>query len=473
MKLRIRLLALVGSIALLVGLLPAFAAAGEAGASRHANPVRSECGSQGATGGTHGPATVSIAYTSTQEFNTATEAKDWFAQLKAAFQKKHPGVTVKLVPIGGSATNFNEKIALMLKSGKTVPDVVHEATTNVGPQFEAHQVAPLTSYLKGWRTLSQFKRAVLLGGVPGPHIYQLVLGIVDFGLYYNANQFKQAGLPVPWQPHSWAQIIAAAKTIKAKIPGITPLFLYAGNAISTTTTRENFLPLLEGTSTPITKGLKWVVGGKGVKAVFNFYNTVFSEGLGPSLSTLASPVATGHLSGTLMPQQKVAIALVGNWVGSWWIPGGAAPFPTGASTYRVALLPTENGQAPGYATEAQGSTFVMTCASKHRRLAAQLLEMAESAHFNLLHVLWTGEVPPRSDVLRDSKYLSSVPYFNKAETVWEKYAAVTPSYNYSGYATCIGQVTALVSSSHLGATSAATQLKACASRSMGATAVTG
>ncbi len=472
MSLRTRWVTLSGAVTILIALLPAFVPAGVAQASSRPSSVRAECGSHGATGSLHGPATVSIAYTSTQEFNTATYAKEWFTQLKTAFQREHPGVTVKLVPIGGSATNFNEKIALMLRSGKTVPDVIHEGTTNVGPQYEAHQVAPLTSYLKGWKTLSKFKRAVLLGGVPGPHIYQLVSGIVDFGLYYNAKQFKQAGLKVPWQPHSWSQILSAAKAIKAKVPGVTPLFLYAGNAIATTATRENFLPLLEGTDAPITKGSKWVVGGKGIKSVFTFYNTVFSDGLGPSLSTLASPVATGHLSGTLMPQQKVAIALVGSWVGSWWIPGGPAPFPAGVDTYRVALLPTEHGQAPGYATEAQGSTFVMTCDSKHRRLAAELLKTAEDAHFNLLHVLWTGEVPPRSDVLHAAKYLSSVPYYNRAETVWEKYAAVTPSYNYSGYATCIGQVTALISSSHLASASAAAQLKECTSRSMGATAVT-
>ncbi|MGH9919807.1 MAG: ABC transporter substrate-binding protein, partial [Nitrososphaerales archaeon] len=336
--------------------------------------MKAECGSEGATGSLHGPATISVAYTSTQEFTTDAKAEAFFSMLKSEFQKEHPGVTIKLDPIGGSASNFNEKIALMLRSPTTAPDVIFEATTSVGSQFEAHQVAPLTGYLKSWSTLSKFTRSELLGGVPGPHIYQLLSGIVDFGLYYNVKQFKEAGIEVPWQPHSWAQIISAAEKIKAKVPGTTPFFLYSGTDISDTATREAFLPLLEGTGTPLTKGLKWVVGGKGIDAVLKFYDTVFSDGLGPSLSTLSNPVATGNLSDTLMPHQKVAIALVGNWVGGDWIPSGAAPSPTASKNYRVALLPTEFGQAPGYATEAQGSTVVLTCDSQHRKLAAELLE---------------------------------------------------------------------------------------------------
>lgn len=458
--------------ALCAGGVTAWSPSASAAGRHRSASVSASCKGQGATGSAHGPATVSIAYTSTQEFNTSTEAAHWFSQLKASFEKKHHGVTVKLIPIGGSASNFNEKIALMLRSPKTTPDVIAEGTTNVGPQVEAHQVAPLTNYLKSWPTRSKFTKAVLLGGVPGPHVYQLVSGLVDFGLYYNVNQFKQAGLPVPWQPHTWAQIISAAKTIKAKVPGTTPLFIYAGNDIYTQTTRENFLPLLQGTGLPVTKGFKWVVGGKGLSSVFKFYDTVFTNGLGPAQSTLANPTADGTLSGTLMPQQKVAIALVGSWVGSWWIPDGASPWPTGPSTYNVALLPTEYGQSPKFATQAQGSDLVVTCGSQHRRLAAELMEMAEDAHFNLLHVLWTGEVPPRSDVLHTSKYLNSVPYFNSAETKWERYAVFTPSYNYSGYATCVGQVTALISANHLAPSDATAQLKACTSRAMGSAAVT-
>ena len=429
------------------------------------------CGKQGAEGSAKGPATISIAYSATQEFNSVSQAATWFSQLKAAFQKAHPGVTVKLVPIGGSYNNFVQKTNLMLRSPSTTPDVIHEATVAVGGQVEAGQLAPLEKYLKSWPDWSQFPQPVRLGGVPGPQVWQMVSGLVDFGFYYNVNQFKKAGLPVPWQPKSWADVLAAARTIKQKVPGTIPLWVYAGNQVSDQTTRENFLPLLQGTGSPATQGFKWVSSSKGLLDTFNLYHTIFAGGLGPSTSDLANPAADGEVDGTLMPKQKVAIALVGNWDGSWWIKGGPAPWPQGSSTYRVALLPTQTGQAPGFATQAQGSTFVLTCASKHRILASELMEMAESQHFNLLHVLWTGEVPPRQDLLSSPQYTSSVPYYNTAESVWERHATLTPSYNYDPYSTCIGQVTGSIEANGVTGQAALQQFKTCLTRAIGSSGV--
>jgi ABC-type glycerol-3-phosphate transport system substrate-binding protein len=185
---------------------------------------------------------------------------------------------------------------------------------------------------------------------------------------------------------------------------------------------------VQGTGSPVAQGFKWSVQSKGLADTFNLYHTIFADALGPSTSLLVNPSADGTVDGTLMPEQKVAIGLVGNWVASWWIKGGPAPWPGGIKAYRVAPLPTQDGQAPGFATQATGSTFVLTCASKHRRLAAELIEMAKSKSFNTKHVIWTGEAPPREDVLHSAAYVNSVPYFNNAESSWIKYADFTSSY---------------------------------------------
>lgn len=428
------------------------------------------CAAKGAQGSAHGPATISIAYSSTQEFNANNQAVEWFNELKTTFQKEHPGVTVQLEPIGGSYDDFVQKVELMLRSPSTTPDVIHEWSEQVGGQVEAGQLTPLNKYLDSWEYWKYFPQAIRLGGVPGPNIYQMISGVNDYGLYYNVSQFRQAGIPVPWQPTSWQAILAAARTIKAKVSGTIPLWVYAGNQLYDQTTRENFLPLLQGTGSPVTKGLKWVVSSKGLTSVFDFYHTIFSSGLGPSESYLANPSADSTVDGTLMPKQKVAIALVGNWDGSWWIPGGPTPWSQGATAYHVAQLPTESGA--GYANQAQGSTFVMTCASRHQLLAADLLKLAESPQFNLLHVLWTGEVPPQTDLLSNPTYLRSVPYFNQAESSWLKDAAFTPSYNYEPYATCVGEITGQIEASGLSVASAAQEFKSCATRGIGASAVT-
>lgn len=426
-----------------------------------------DCGGQGATGSVRGHATVSFAYSSDQEFTTGKFATEWFGNLKRKFQQEHRGVTVKLIPIGGSQSSFIQKIDLMLRSSSTAPDLIHEWTTQVGAQMEAKQIAPLNQYLAKWKYWKYFPKPVRLGGVPGPGVYQMVSGVNDFGIYYNVNQFKQAGLPVPWQPKSWATVLSAAKTIQSKVKNTIPLWMYAGNDLYTQVTRENFLPLLQGTKSPITKGLKWVAKSKGLNAVFSFYHTVFSSGLGPSASLLSNPTATATVDGTLMPKQGVAIAFVGNWDAGWWVPGGPDPSPTALSAYKVATLPTEHGQAPGYATQATGSTFVMTCASKHRKLAAELLELAESPHFNLLHMLWTSEGPPQTDLATNHTYVSHVPYFNRAEGPWLKYAKFSPSYNYLSYATCVGQITGDIEASGMSVATASQEFQSCLTHAIG------
>ena len=426
----------------------------------------SACAGAGAEGSAAGPATISVAYTATQEFNSNAQAKEWFTMLKSKFERAHPGVTVKLIPIGGSYDDFVNKLNLMLRSSSTTPDVIHENSQAVGDQVAAKQLAPLDKYLASWPDWRLFPAAVRSGGVTTTHTYQMISGMWEFGLYYNVAQLKKAGVGVPWQPHSWQDILTAARAVKAKVNGTIPLWMYAGNRLFDQTTSENFLPLLQGSVSPVTQGGKWVVKSRGLTDLFTFYSRVFGEGLGPSTSVLANPAADGTVNGTLMPHQKVAIALVGSWDGSWWIPGGSAPWQQGHDVYKVAALPTENGQAPHYATQAQGSTFVMTCASKHRVLAAKLMELAESKQMNLLHVLWTGEVPPRTDLVSNPRYVNSVPYYNNAEAPWSKYATFTQAYAYDPYSTCIGSVTGEIAAAHISGGKAAANFASCAQHAL-------
>jgi multiple sugar transport system substrate-binding protein len=385
--------------------------------------------------------TISIAYSSTQEFNANNQAVEWFQMLKKAFEQAHPGVTLKLIPIGGSHSDFENKIALMLRSPSTTPDLIHEWTQDVTGQVTANQLAPLDDCVAAWPDWKLFPPAVQTSGAPGPHIWQMNSGVNNFGLYYDVNQFKQAGLPTTWQPHNWNDILAAARTIKARVPGTIPLYLYAGNQIPDQVTRENFLDLLQGTRSPITVGSKWVVKSGGLLDVFNFYHTVFSQGLGPSQATLNDPQADATLTGSLMPKQKVAIALVGSWAGSWWIPGGPAPWPGGVKAYKATALPTEFGQAPHYVTQLSGSTFVMTAAAAHKKLAFDLLSLAEDHKFNVLHAWWCGEVPPRTDVGADPTWVNSTPYFNAEAAAWLKYGQFTPSLNYTTIENAVAQST--------------------------------
>lgn len=418
--------------------------------------------------------TVSIAYSSEQEFNANPMAAQWFQMLKRDFEKARPGVTVKLIPIAGSQSDYHTKINLMLRSPSTTPDIVHEWTPYVGDQVAANQLAPLDDCVAAWPDWAQFPKTVQYSGAPGPHIWQMNSGINNYGIYYDINQFAEAGLPANWAPRNWNDLLIAARAIKSKVKNVTPFWLYAGNQLPDQTARQNFLDLLGGTRSPAMVGSKWVVKSQGLLDTFNFYHTVFSQGLGPAPSLLASATADANLTGTYMPKQQVAIALVGSWAGSWWIPAplGPAPWPGARKAYRATALPTEYGQAPYFASQANGSTFVMTAASAHKKLAFDLLAMAESHHFNLLHAWWCGEVPPRTDVAKDPVWLNSTPYYNQQAANWITYSTFTPSNNYNAVAAAIAQSTGEIASSGASAQQALDDFTRRVTRVLGAANVT-
>jgi multiple sugar transport system substrate-binding protein len=417
---------------------------GSPASSVHAAAATTTCaGSDTVAKGT----TVSIAYSSEQEFNSNPQAAQWFAMLKKSFEAAHPGVTVKLIPIPGSQTSYKTKVRLMLRSASTAPDIVHEWTQYVQDQVDANQLAPLDDCVAAWKDWSLFPSAIRYSGAPGPHIWQLNSGVNNYGLYYDVNFFAKAGLPTTWTPKNWNDILTAARAIKAKVPKVTPLWIYAGNQLADQTTRQNFLDLLMGTRSPLQVGGKWVVKSQGLLDTFNFYHTVFSTGLGPTPSLLASQTADANLTGTYMPKQQVAIALVGSWAGSWWIKDGPAPWPGAIHAYKATALPTEFGQAPGFVTQLNGSTFVLTSASAHKKLAFELLAMAEDHQFNLLHTWWCGEVPPRTDVAKDPVWLNSTPYYNAQAADWSKYGTFTPSNNFATIETAVAESTGEVQAS--------------------------
>jgi len=391
--------------------------------------------------------TISIAYSSEQEFNSNPQAAQWFGMLKTKFEAAHKGVTVKLIPIPGSQTNYQTKIRLMLRSPSTAPDIIHEWTPYVDDQVAANQLAPLDDCVATWKDWSLFPSVIRYSGAPGPHIWQLNSGVNNYGLYYDVNAFAKAGLPATWTPRNWNDILTAARAIKSKDPNVTPLWIYAGNQLPDQTTRQNFLDLLAGTRSPLQVNGKWVVKSQGLLDVFNFYHTVFSEGLGPTPSLLDSQTADANLTGTYMPKQQVAIALVGSWAGSWWIKGGPAPWPGAIHAYKATALPTEFGQAPGFVTQLNGSNFVLTSFSQHKKLAFDLLEMAEDHQFNLLHTWWCGEVPPRTDVASDPAWLNSTPYYNQQAANWSKYGTFTPSSNYPTIETAVAESTGEIEAS--------------------------
>lgn len=130
--------------------------------------------------------------------------------LIAGFEKTHPNIHVDIV-----ANMTDDKINQALRSGgDKAPDVISSFTTNnvgkfcssdalvdLNPFFKKADIDPATTFPKAMNEYTQFD---------GDRCTVPLLGDA-YGLYYNKNEFKKAGISGP--PKTWSEFEADAKKL--------------------------------------------------------------------------------------------------------------------------------------------------------------------------------------------------------------------------------------------------------------------
>ena len=160
-------------------------------------------------------------------------------------------------------------------------------------------------------------------------------------------------------------MLAAARAVKAKVPGVTPLWIAAGTSAGPTGVLQGSGALVYTSSTPViydTKTGKYVTDSAGLREVFQFYKDVYSAGLGAPLSDLFSPKAVA-VPVSLMAQQKLAIAIGSNWYGGAWKLKNRY-WADAATQADAVALPTSHGQPPGQGGTIGGWDVAIAKASK-------------------------------------------------------------------------------------------------------------
>ncbi|WP_348520890.1 extracellular solute-binding protein [Alicyclobacillus fastidiosus] len=372
--------------------------------------------------------TITVAY---QQFGQPPYFNaEWLQQSAKEFEKDHPGVTVKLEPIEASENDFYTKIDLMMKSASTAPDVVTEDTFLINADGSAGYLEPLNKDVSNWADWSQFDKSMQAGSTAADgSIYGVPFSTDTRGLYYDVNIFKQAGLPVPWQPKSWNDVLNAAKAIKAKVPGVIPFWAQVGKATGEATTMQTFEMLLYGTNDTLydSSTNKWVVQSPGFLDSLNFIHTVFADQLGPSLSQVLNAQAGNVEVQQLMPAQKIGIALDGNWLPGNWLPNGPTPWPDGTKDYQLTAMPTENGQSPGYTSMSGGWALSIASKSQHQNLAWQFIQVATNKQNMEWYDVHQGNLAPRTDVAKDPSYANAPGQFFKQATSFVKFTHFRPA----------------------------------------------
>jgi multiple sugar transport system substrate-binding protein len=359
---------------------------------------------------TASPVTLKVAYQKYQAGPPPYWDDVFWKHMQSKLAAAHSNIRLQLIPINASEGDYYTKIDLLLRSASTAPDIVREDSFLVSSDVTAGYLRPLDKYLASWPEYKQqwysaMQRITMFNG----HNYGIMNGTDDRLVWYNKNVFRKAGLPTVWQPHSWADILAAARRIKSRVPGVIPLNCYSGIPMDEASTMQCYEMLLYGTGpNPLydyaTK--KWVVKSKGILDTLTFVQTVYDPKnlLGPTNDIALSGNAGTVIGQQLLPSDKLGIDIDGSWIPSAWAKNGAHPWPAWQTVMGHAKMPTQFGQAPHYVTLSGGWAYSISSKSAHPDEAFQVLKMGNTRDELAQHNANTGGIGARKDEVQVAAY---------------------------------------------------------------------
>ncbi|MBG0852424.1 extracellular solute-binding protein [Streptomyces spinoverrucosus] len=367
------------------------------------------------TGSGSDPDTVKVSFKQSTD-NSVKVMDTYLADIKKQFEKANPGKKVELVPIKAPDSEYYTKLQQMLRSPKTAPDLVYEDTFLINSDITSGYLKPLDDYLADWPDWNQFiDTAKTAAKAEDGKTYGVPDGTDTRGLWFDKAVFQKAGLPTDWQPKTWDDVLEAARTIKQKVPGVTPLNVYTGKPAGEAATMQGFEMLLygtnDGTSDPLydEQSKKWIAGSQGFKDALTFVETVFKEKLGPDVADALDPNFGTRVRGELLPAGKLGINLDGSWLPQDWLPGSGHEWPEWSQKLGLAAMPTQNGQSPGKVSMSGGWTWAIPAKAANPDLAFEFIKaMQTKANAQKWYIANSG-IAVRKDVADDPAYAGAQP----------------------------------------------------------------
>lgn len=374
--------------------------------------------------------TLTVAY---QKTTTFYQLDNLLQKAKADFEAVNSEVTIELSPIEAEQDQYFTKLALMNGSADTAPDIIYEDTFQIRSDAAAGYLMPIDEHVEAWEDWSQFADSAKEAGVGDDgKTYGVSMGTDTRGLYFNKTIFAQAGLPEDWQPTTWEEILAAARTIKEQVPDVIPLNIYAGKAGGEQTTMQGFEMLLYGTDNVLYDGKtqKWFTKSPGMVDSLTFMDTVYAEGLGPGLDLALDATIGSRVSTSLLPEGKLAIAIDGSWLPGFWMTGDNQ-WPQWQETIGLAKMPTQNGQGPGFTSMSGGWTLAIGSQCANAEAAFQFISIALNQENSLKYATENAAIAVRSDVAESEEYLGYNPSFEFFASLVEHthFRPATPDYS--------------------------------------------
>jgi N,N'-diacetylchitobiose transport system substrate-binding protein len=325
-------------------------------------------------------------------------------QYATDFQAKNPGTTVNIefVPWAQAHDKFVTAIA-----GGKVPDVAEMGTTWTPEFADQGGLVEQPKFAAGDYVSSLVDAATLNGKVYGKPWYAGARALI-----YRKDILKKAGIASP--PATWDEMMAAAKTIKAKVPGVF--------AVSYTGLSEHmYLPTIwqAGGQIATQNGDTWksALNTPEAAKALEYYASFYKDGLDPKAAVgWEEPDAqTAFVNG------DVAMLIAGGWTYNSIL----ATKPKLESKIGTALEPA--GPSGKDTAFAGGSHLVQFQESKNKALGAAFIDfMLKPAELNKFTSA-VGFLPGTTEGIKSSGYLEDAQRKPFAEQLLDHSAVYPPS----------------------------------------------
>jgi len=244
---------------------------------------------------------------------------EWIAALVEpgieAFEAE-TGETVNAIKLPGQG--YDQRIALDLAAG-TAADVNLMDSFMVSELASAGYLHPLDELLAGWDQFQYYLPGLLEVASYQGQIYALPTDTDVRMLWYDLSNFEKAGIPTPWEPKTWDDILDAAQ--KLKDAGVRyPFQLPAGTKQGEAATMQGVYMALLGADVPEgdrnrllnRETNQWIGDSPALRRTFDFFYQVYVE---RELNTAELNYATdiGAAVRAALANDELGILASGSW----------------------------------------------------------------------------------------------------------------------------------------------------------------
>ena len=383
--------------------------------------VLAACGSETGTGGNDSNderTPISITWRGTGDVDNM---RDFLEEFAVGFEAENPDIEIVYEPIFAPEGDYFARLALIMSSPDTAPDVVVQDTFMINADASAGFLLRLDDYISEWDQWPYYIEDLTQGVRDAFGNIYAIPGTSDSrGLWWNRNVFAEAGIQGEFAPSSWDEILDAAEIIRDNTDAIPLSFnVHRGNGEAVT--MQTFLMFLHGAGEVLfdfDEGA-WVVESQGFLDSLVFIDEVFNQrNLGPSMGVAMNSNYSSVLFQDKLPNDQAGIVLDGFWNGALFREGGAAQMEDPEAVLGFAAMPTQHGQAPGTVTLAGGWSWSIAAHSNHHDMAWRVLQALGSEETQTARVMNDGNLAVRSDSALNEAYANR-PFISEATSFLE------------------------------------------------------